>query len=177
MKTILFTFTILALSSCAPTLNFYTKDIHDTNRWSESELKRIQFYLSGEIRLWREINRGETRITRGKIIMVNGREAEEVVVAKGTPGVYLFSPQKNHYAISFEGGEDDKYLVFGPSEKVKGRYVLLAKEWEKSYGKVTYGGRLFNTPNESAYAYLMVDLDKTRKTRISSTKIGGRKVE
>ena len=177
MRTVVFSLVVLFLASCAPSLKYYTKEIHDDSRWSDSELGKIQFYLSNDIFLWRDVNRGESVITNGKIKMVDGREVEEIVIKKGTPGAFLFSPQKNHYAVSFDNNDDSKYLIFGPSEKVNGRYVLLAKDWDRRFGKVTYGDKVFKTTNESAFAYLMVDVDKTRRTKVNTTKAPGRKVE
>lgn len=177
MRTVVFSLVVLFLASCAPSLKYYTKEIHDDSRWSDSELGKIQFYLSNDIFLWRDVNRGESVITNGKIKMVDGREVEEIVIKKGTPGAFLFSPQKNHYAVSFDNNDDSKYLIFGPSEKVNGRYVLLAKDWDRRFGKVTYGDKVYKTTNESAFAYLMVDVDKTRRTKVSTTKALGRKVE
>lgn len=177
MRTVVFSLVVLFLASCAPSLKYYTKEIHDDSRWSDSELGKIQFYLSNDIFLWRDVNRGESVITNGKIKMVDGREVEEIVIKKGTPGAFLFSPQKNHYAVSFDNNDDSKYLIFGPSEKVNGRYVLLAKDWDRRFGKVTYGDKVYKTTNESAFTYLMVDVDKTRRTKVSTTKAPGRKVE
>ena len=177
MRTVVFSLVVLFLASCAPSLKYYTKEIHDDSRWSDSELGKIQFYLSNDIFLWRDVNRGESVITNGKIKMVDGREVEEIVIKKGTPGAFLFLPQKNHYAVSFDNNDDSKYLIFGPSEKVNGRYVLLAKDWDRRFGKVTYGDKVYKTTNESAFAYLMVDVDKTRRTKVRTTKAPGRKVE
>lgn len=177
MRTLFIALIGLTIASCAPSLKYYTKDIHDDNRWNDSELKKIQFYLSNDIFLWRDVSRGESAINNGKIKMVDGREVEEVVIRKGTKGVYLFSPNKNHYAISFDANDDSKYLVFGPSTKVNDRYVLLAKEWERNYGKVSYGDKTYRTTNQSAFAYLMVDVEKRSRTKVSSTKASGRAVE
>jgi len=176
MRTVVFSFILFLLASCAPSLKYYTKDIHDDSRWSDSELGKIQFYLSNDIVLWRDVNRGESVISKGKIKMVDGREVEEIIIKRRTPGVFLFSPQKNHYAIGFDTNDDTKYLIFGPSEKVNGRYVLLAKDWDRRFGKVTYGDKVYRTTNESAFAYLMVDVDKTRSTKVRKTKATGRKV-
>ncbi len=177
MRTLIFALVVATLASCAPSLKYYTKDIHDDNRWSDSELKKIQFYLSSDIILWRDISRGESVISNGKIKMVDGREVEEVIIKKGTKGAFLFSPTKNHYAIGFDGSDDNKYLIFGPSEKVSGRYVLLAKEWDRRYGKVSYGDKEYKTSNESAFAYLMVDLDRKNNTKVSTNKASGRTVK
>lgn len=176
MRTVVFSLVVLFLASCAPSLKYYTKEIHDDSRWSDSELGKIQFYLSNDIFLWRDVNRGESVITNGKIKMVDGREVEEIVIKKGHLEHFYFHP-KNHYAVSFDNNDDSKYLIFGPSEKVNGRYVLLAKDWDRRFGKVTYGDKVYKTTNESAFAYLMVDVDKTRRTKVSTTKAPGRKVE
>jgi len=177
MRTIVFSLLLLILTSCAPSLRYYTKDLQDDSRWSVAELKKIQFYVSGDIYLWRDLSRGESVISNGKIKLVNGREVEEVVIRKGTPGVFLFSPKSNHYAISFDARDDSPFLVFGPSEQANNRYVLLAREWSQQHGKVTYGDKEYRTGAESAYVYLMVDLDKSNRTKVSRTSAGGRKVE
>ncbi|MBK8625756.1 MAG: hypothetical protein IPN86_09415 [Saprospiraceae bacterium] len=176
MKSLVFLAALVSLVSCVPSLSYYTKDIHNTEQWNDSDLSKIQFYISDDILLWRDITNGESVIDNGKIKMIDGREVEEVIIRKGTPGVYIFSPQNKQYAISFDATDDTKYLIFGPSEKVNNRYVLLAKEWGKRYGKVTYGDKLYNTASESAFAYLMVDVSKTKRTKINSEKPSGRKV-
>jgi hypothetical protein len=176
MKSLVFLATLFSFVSCAPSLSFYTKDIHETTQLDDSDLSKIQFYISDDILLWRDITKGESVIADGKIKMVEGREVEEIIIRKGTPGVYIFSPQNKQHAISFDPTDDNKFLIFGPSEKVNNRYVLLAKEWGKRYGKVTYGGKVYHTSSNSAYAYLMVDLSKSKGTKIKSEKPSGRKV-
>jgi len=166
----------ISLTSCSTPKSYYTKDIHDSNRWSESELRNIQFYLSGDILLWRNITRGESTVVDGTIKIKEGKEVEEIIIRKGTKGVYLFSPQHNNYAVSFES-DDNKYLVFGPSAKADNRYVLLAKEWVRNSGKVTYGDKTYNTTNQSAFAFLLADIDVRGRTSVSKTTAGGRSVK
>ena len=119
-----------ALSSCTTKLTPFTDNMNKDFRWSDNELKNIQFYLSRDIVLWRDLGNSQTKVTNGKIKIVDGRKVEEVVFKKGTPGVYVFSPSNNKFAISFEES-DSKFLMFGASKKVSGRFVLLAKEWNK----------------------------------------------
>lgn len=171
----LFLFAVM-LTSCAPKLSYYTGNLQGDSGWSAQELSKIQFYNSADIVLWRELNRGESRITNGKIKMVNGREVEEVVIKKGTPGVYLFSPNNGKYAIGFDSSDDSKFLVFGPSDQVNGRYVLLAKDWQRNIGQVTYGDKVYNTSANSAYSFLMVDLKRSNRTKVVSEVPSGRKV-
>ncbi|MEL6989188.1 MAG: hypothetical protein AAGK97_15355 [Bacteroidota bacterium] len=170
-----FFFGILLFSSCSPQLSPFTERLQDEFDWSENELQQIQFYTSKDIVLQRDFSSGESTITGGKIRVINGREVEEVVIRRGTPGVLMFTPKENRFAVSFEEG-DEKYLMFGPNPKAGGKFVLLAKDWRRNTGKVSYDGRIYNTPSSSAYANLMVDLKKLRKLSVKSRKAKGRTV-
>lgn len=164
----------ILMTSCSPNLSPFTNDIYN-DFGSDRQLSKIQFYLSNDIVLFRDYGGQRAQVTNGKIKVVNGRKIEEVVFKKGTPGVFVFSPKRDRIAVSFES-EDDKYLMFGPNRKAGGRFVLLAKEWNRRTGKVTYGGEVWNTTDGSAYANLLVDLDKARETSVSKKVVGGRRV-
>jgi hypothetical protein len=150
--------------------------MYDEFEWTEKDIQKIQFYVSDDIRLWRDAGTEESRIENGKVKVVDGREVEEVIIKKGTPGVVIFSPKENRFAVSFDS-DDDGFLMFGPNEKINGRYVLLAKEWKNRKGKVTYRGSIFNTDTDSAYATLLVDIKAARKMKLNSTVVGGRRVK
>ncbi len=164
-------------SSCSPSLTPFTKDLYESNNWSENDLSKIQFYLSKDIVLHRDRGSDRSSISDGKIRIVDGREVEEIVFKKGTPGVFLFSPNRDNFAISFESGNGkEKFLIFGPNEKLSGRYVLLAKDWKRRNGKVSYNDKVYRTSSESAFATLMVDLKAARKVHYRSKTVGGRKI-
>lgn len=165
----------IGLSSCSPTLSSFTDRLYQDNDWSEQDLKRIQFYLSDDIVLRRDAGSSKSKLENGKIEIVDGRRVEQVIFKKGTPGVFVFSPSKDKFAISFESS-NDRYLMFGPSDKWSGRYVLLAKEWKKNRGMITYDDKVWSTSSESAYATLMVDLKKANNTKYKRTTVTGRKV-
>ncbi|HRO08462.1 MAG TPA: hypothetical protein PK047_06305 [Saprospiraceae bacterium] len=176
MKPIFPFFIILSMLSCAPSLVYYTDDINKKAGWSDEELQNIQFYLSDDIVLWNDNGSGNVSVTGGKIQMDKERNIEEVIIKKNTPGVFLFSPKKDHYAICFDKNDDSRYLVFGPSDKMNGRYVLLAKSWNNKTGKVTYGNKTYSTPATSAYANLLVNMKKSKTVRKSTNSPAGRKV-
>ena len=148
---------IVLSTSCSKTLTYFTDDIYADNNWSEEELKQIQFYLSEDIRLERVYGSAGSDIKDGQIKIKSERKVEEVIIRKGTPGVLVFSPKSNRFALSFDE-DPEKYLMFGPNEKAKGRYVLLAKKWKKRGGTISYGGSNYRTTSDSAYAALMVDI-------------------
>lgn len=165
----------ILLSSCSTSLTPFTKSVYDEYNFSDQELKKIQFYLSDDIVLQRELGGSASKIVNGKIRLVNGREVEEIVFPKGTPGVFVLSPKEERLAISFED-LDENYLMFGPNVKMNNRFVLLGKEWRRGRGKITYKEAVWDTTSESAYTSLLVDLKKARKLKYSRTTARGRKV-
>lgn len=169
-------FGFLTLSSCSPRLSPLTENMVRENRWTEDDLRRIQFYLSEDILMSRRLGGNASTIESGEIKIINGQKVEQVMIKKGTPGIALFSPSRAELAVSFEAGSDRRFLVFGPSAKVGGRYVLRAKEWQRRMGTVTYEDKLYRVQGSSAYASLLVDLKKVNKTIVDSRRAGGRKI-
>lgn len=167
---------LLTLGACSPQLTPFTKRLYDENRFTEVDLKKIQFYLSDDIVLRREFSSADSRIEGGTIKMVGGRQVEEIVIPRGTPGVFLFSPKQDRFAVSFEAGGDERYLMFGPNPKAGGRFVLLASDWERREGTVTYEGKKFTVDAASAWASLMVDLKRMSTTNLKSRTAKGRTV-
>jgi len=165
---------LLFLSSCSPSLTPFTQRMYDEFAWSDAELKKIQFYLSDDIRLTRDVGSEDSQIQGGKIRVKDGRRVEEIKFKKGTPGVLIYTPKENRFAISFDS--DDRYLVFGPSKQYGGKYTLRAKDWKRQYGKITYGEKVYFTDNESAFTTLMVDIKKANKVKYKRENVDGRKV-
>lgn len=169
-------FLAATLSACGPTLSPFTQQLYEDGNWSEDELRKIQFYLSDNIVLYRELSEGKSQITQGEIKIVNGRKREEVTFRKGTPGVFLFSPKADRFAVSFESGGNDRYLIFGPNPKMSSRYVLLASEWNRNQGSVTYAGQQWTVDADRAYTALLVDLNRLQQTVVNTRVAKGRRV-
>ncbi|NND06916.1 MAG: hypothetical protein HKN87_11100 [Saprospiraceae bacterium] len=166
---------VTALVSCSPNYKPFTVDLQDSYNWSEDELKKIQFYLSQEIVLQRNLSKGESVIEGGKIQVREGRRIEEIRIPEGTPGVLMFMPKPNRLAISFERGKD-RFLIFGPHPKRDGTYVLLGSDWDRRSGEVTYRGKKYRTSSQSAYAALLVDLERVSKVSLARHTAKGRTV-
>ena len=167
---------MIGLAACSPNLTPFTQDIYEQNRWSEDELRSIQFYLSSDIVLHRQHKDGESTISGGKIRMIDGREVEEIVFRKGTPGVLMFTPKTDRFAISFEDSGEERYLMFGPNPKAGDRYVLLAKDWDRRTGDISYDGKTYKTSSESAFAHLMIDMKRIQKLDRESRTVKGRTI-
>ena len=167
---------LLMLTSCSSRLTYFTEDLYEEQGWSQEDLKKIQFYISKDIRLKRELTGGSSEIISGKIKVEDGRKIEEVIIPKGTPGAFLFSPKENRFAVTFEAEGDDNYLMFGPSPKYSDRFVLLASDWKRRSGKVSYAGKSWRISSEEAYAALLVDMRKVSKVDVNSRTAKGRRV-
>ena len=177
MRNILLLFGLtMLITSCGQDLIYFTKDLYDEYRWSERDLKKIQFYVSQDIILYRGLSDEDTKIQKGKIRVESDSEVEQIVIKRGTPGVFIQSPKKDRFAISFEEGKR-QFLMFGPNRKANGRFVLLAKDWDERSGQVTYGNKVYETSSESAYAALMVDIKRARKTKYRSKTAEGNRVD
>ena len=90
----LFGFLGLILTSCSPTLTPFTQKLYEENKWTNDELKQIQFYISDDIVLRRKAENGQTTIKEGKIKTINGEKVEEIIFREGTPCLFHFSPKE-----------------------------------------------------------------------------------
>jgi hypothetical protein len=174
MRNVLFVLSIITISSCS-NLTPFTKSIYDRYDWSEDELQRIQFYLSDDIVLKRELGSGTKEIINGDVKIIDGKEIEVVKIPKGTPGIMEYTRDRNKMAIRFEEG-GDRYLMFGPNPKYGGKYMLLASEWTRVSGKVHYEGNIYRAENQSQLATLMIDLKRLGKTDVKSRTADGVRV-
>jgi len=167
---------LVLLTSCSKQLTYFTQNLYDEYNWSEAELKQIQFYVSQDIELYRTAEGGNSTIEDGQIKIKSKRKVDQITIKAGTPGVLSFSPKDNRYAVSFD--DAGAYLIFGPGKKTRGRYTLRAKEWKDrgQGGIITYNGEEYFTSTDSAYAALMVDLRKARKSIVKKEKASGVKV-
>ncbi len=77
LLTALAIFTFL-FSSCGPKLSPLTQRLVDDQNWTQDELKRIQFYLSEDLVLIRELRNGNSEIRNGQVKIIDGREVASV---------------------------------------------------------------------------------------------------
>ena len=166
---------LFLLSACGPKLSPFTQRLIEDQSWEQSDLQRIQFYLSEDVVLTRELRKDRSTITKGTVKVINGREVEQVVFKRNTPGVFNFSPKEQRVAISFEQ-DNEAFLVFGPNPKNGGRYSLLASDWDRNSGKVTYAGREWQVSSADAYASLLIPLKRLREGDTKGRVVGGRKI-
>ena len=166
----------ILLSSCSKNLTYFTSDLVENYNWGERELKRIQFYVSEDIYLYKTEKGGSSQIKGGRIEIKDQRKVDEIIIKEGTPGILMFMPKENTFAISFD--DSGNHLIFSPGKKTNGKYTLRAKKWleRRKGGVISYGDEEYYTTTQSAYAALMVDLNKANKSERKSERASGRTV-
>ena len=161
---------------CSPRMTVLDQDLRRQNGWSEDELSRIQLYLSEDLVLTRERKSGSTAIVQGQVRVKDGRNVEELVFDRGTPGIVLFQTEEGHLAIGFDARRDDRFLMFGPNPNRGGDYVLLGKSAGRYRSRVTYADKEWDVSNASAGVRLLFNLKRTGSTRRKTENVGGRRL-
>ncbi len=176
LKSIIILLVIILGTACNARLSYFNKSMYHRYDWSEQELKKIQFYLSHDVTLIRQLGNNKSRIVDGKIEARDGRKIEEIKIPKGTPGVFITNPKDDQIQIAFEAGRDDKSLVFGPNPHFNDRYTILFFDRRGETGSVKYGGKTYRVSFDDRYAGIKVDLKKVSKTSVRSRTAKGRTV-
>jgi len=175
MRKIFLFLAIASLLSSCKNLVPYTDAMKKKYNWGENEIKRIQFYVSHDIILHRELVKGSTDIVRGKIKTIHGSKVEEIIIPSGTKGIVTEIPNDKKLLVSFELS-DDRYLSFGVNPNAGDKYVMLASDWINEMGKVHYAGAEYYTDPDSKYAALLVDLRKIENMQVKQRVAKGRKI-
>lgn len=167
---------LLVLASCSPRLSPFTAALVDQQGWEERDLRRIQYYLSDDVVLERQVRENRTDIVHGEIILRDGRRVERLVFRRNTPGVLVRQIGQDKLAIGFEPGKDDRFLVFVPHPRRNNTYVLSAQNWTNGSGQVQYGGNTYFTVPGTGLASLMVQLKGGANQQVRTKEVGGRTV-
>lgn len=91
------------LGGCASYIPF-THELRTEHGLTDDEVKNLQFYVSHDVTLRREVESGGRKVTPGhKLLLISGKQIEEVVIPAQTPGVAVkVGPRA--LAVSFQPG-------------------------------------------------------------------------
>lgn len=143
---------------------------------SSSQLKELHFFISSEVKLQKVLKNNNSDIKTNSSLSISATDVivDEIIIPKNSSSVCVKIIDDNKIAVSFDS-DDNKYLVFGDPNN-KGRYYLMAADWNDGIGKINYGDKIYYVMQGGARAYLNV---KFKKEKISytkkTTKVKGRK--
>ncbi len=174
---------IILLSGCAriPFSHKLRKDYELT----DSVLKGIQYYISDDLTLIREIHSKDIEVSeKHGIKVIKEKNLEKIIVKAGTPGI-AEKVGKKTLAMSFEPG---KRIYFGYAAGFggnEGKYILLSQRRavKESFGadglcywiwKMKYGKKRYRAVARSFPIYLKVDLSSFKKSVKTARVVPGR---
>lgn len=153
MRTILPLLLVAAvLTSCSTNRMFFTVDTKLQVEKANVPLTKVQFYNSEEIVLVRQLSKEEFGVDKGRIKIQNGRQVEEVIIPRNTPGICELHDEKT-LKISFDKGKDNAiaFLVERKGGVVTegSHFKIAAKEWVTTdrgnkVGRIDYEGKPFS---------------------------------
>ncbi|MDX1815068.1 MAG: hypothetical protein R3239_03830 [Thermodesulfobacteriota bacterium] len=157
---------LIGISGCASGRIPFTQHLRNRYGLEEGDLKKLQYYVSGNITLQRGFRREEGEIS-GTHRLVQKEEGivEEVFIPAGTPGIAT-EVGPTSLSVSFEPGRS---LTFGspPDDRDPERkYTLSARRWEDYYGELVYDDKTYFAVQGSGHVWLEVraeSLDTVKK--------------
>jgi len=182
-QTLLIILSAAILSSCSTSRLYLTVETRQQIEKANINLNQLQFYNSEEIVLIRQLSKEDIGVDKGKIKIQNGKQVEEIIIQRNTPGVCELHDEKT-IKISFETG-DGKQIPFLVERRngivTEGsNFKIGAKEWVTTergnkVGKLDYDGKVF-TLIRGLNSRLLVDKDMLNKVERDTRVAKGRKL-
>lgn len=176
MKLILVALVGLTALSCSKRIPF-TDDVRKEYDLDANNMKRVQFYTSSPIVLQKSQKTGSQEISSdGKLIANQQSTEDRLIINPNTKCVFEKYGDKGEVFIRFEP-ENGKTLKFAVRQnQVNGRFYLDANWKSDKGGEVIYGSQTYYANSASGNAFLMVSVQKLKKTKRKDKVIKGIKV-
>jgi hypothetical protein len=147
---------LIGISGCASGRIPFTQHLRNRYGLEEGDLRKLQYYVSGDITLQRGFRHEEGEISgTHRLVQKEEGVVEEVFIAAGTPGIAT-EVGPTSLAVSFEPGRS---LAFGspPDDRDPERkYTLSARRWEDYYGELDYDDKTYFAVKGSGHVWLEV---------------------
>lgn len=176
MKFILVAIVAISAASCSQRIP-YTDEVRKEYDLNADNLKKVQFYTSSPIILQKSEKSGSQEISAdGKLIANQQSTEDRLIINPNTKCVFEKYGDKGEVFIRFEP-EKGKTLKFTvrPNQS-NGRLYLDANWKSEKGGEVQYGSQTYYANSASGNAFLMVSVQKLKKTKRKDKVIKGIKV-
>lgn len=178
MKYSIIIFLGLLVTSCGMKQAFTNNLKEEFNLEPESQMKKVQFYISQTITLQRVKQTGTQGTTESGVLVTNKSKVEDrIIIQAHTPGVFEGYGKNNEMLIRFEAGQG-RYLTFNVRQDNSGnaKFYLVA-EWDMNRGgQITYNNEKYVLDSYANNAYLLVVLKKLQRTKRTDRVVKGMKV-
>lgn len=176
-KYILFLCLIILFSSSCNKKAYFSSDIRKNLESQNIDLKKIQYFIDNDIVLSREIACEAAKVSRGKVIIENGKYFENIILRANTKGICTIT-YPDRIQISFEKGEN-KTLTFA-TPKTLGNHRVYQLSNDDIYGNfsntVNYDGNLYTLVMKDYFPRLMIEKQLIEKENRENRTMKGRRV-
>jgi len=168
---------VFGLISCASRKSYFTAAIREKVENKSIALNKLQYYNDRNIELRRELSSGEAKVSSGKIMFINGKYINVVLLKKFTPGVCTNFYDDAMY-ISFEIGDNKVLKFIVPAEHTGNDIYHISMDGVvNNSGQITYDNKLYYIQPKGTNAKLMIKKTITDKLRLDKRVMKGRKVQ
>ncbi len=190
------------LMGCGTTFVPFTHELRARHNLSNDDLAQLQYYVSHDVTLRREVQTVGRDISGGTLKLLEGKTVEEVVITQHTPGVAV-SIHEGTVTVSFEEGSELRFsLRTGEAmplrvERSHGGFAeppnpfpggsheeerttpleeLLGNYWldADSDAMIAFRGRLWNGMADTYRAHLVIDAESLEEVVETRSVLKGR---
>jgi hypothetical protein len=153
----------------------YTDKIREEFELEEAQLKKVQFFTSSEIIMYRASTSGSKATQEGGVLVQSSHSKQDrIIIPPNTKCVLEKLGDSGEIMIRFESGAG-RYLSFKGRPSSGNRYFLNA-EWKDGKGSIQYANEVYEATSVSGNAFLLVQIKKLQKTQRQDRIVRGVKV-
>ena len=162
-KLFLLSISALLLVSCATKVP-YTDKIREEFELDEKRIKKVQFFTSSEIIMYRASSSGSKGTQDGGVLVASSHSKEDrIIIPPRTKCIVEKLGDSGELLIRFEPGAN-RVLTFKARSTSGNRYYLDAV-WKDGRGELNYANEVYMASSVSGNAFLMVQIKKLQKTQ------------
>lgn len=136
---------------------------------SSSEICDLQFYVSHDIELQKNIPAQTSSISNGTLVVNKQDKIKKILIKKDTPCIAI-KAEGDVIVVKFN---DTLELTFMHSSNKKDLFFLSANKWEKGVGSLMVGDELYEAVGTSGQAYLKINQRDVDNSDENATVIEG----
>jgi hypothetical protein len=173
---IAFTALLIVASGCATKIPL-TNTIKQEYNLNETNIKKVQFFVSSQIILERSSKEGNSGTTSdGTLVSSENQIKDRIIIMPRTKCIFEKYGDNNSVLIRFEVG-DGKFITFATRPNMDAGKLYLQADWiQGNGGKITYGNQEYFLTPESGNAFLLVKVKKSNRTKRKDRVVKGMKV-
>jgi len=141
---------------------------------SQNSLKKIQFYTSHDIVLYKQSSVDSVSISNGTLLIDKMSKSNELIIKASTPCLFIQGDEKE-ITVAFDNNIVLNFVnpCFKCCSK-SGKYYLAADNWVENIGTINIKGSLYKALGVSGQTYLLINKKSLENNSRKSIILKGR---